>query len=100
MVCLLRILAVAVKHDERNKLGVTLKRLLEGELDRSASGIAAWLAADQTSPPGQAERNQERYASDMLARFAITLGSRLEQRSKTSWQFHPATRSDHEPIPR
>jgi RNA polymerase sigma-70 factor (ECF subfamily) len=46
---LARTLADAVKHYERDKRDVALERSLEAELDRSASGLAAWLAADQTS---------------------------------------------------
>jgi RNA polymerase sigma-70 factor (ECF subfamily) len=52
-------LADAVKHFERDKRDVNLERSLQAELDRSASGIAAWLATDQTSPSGRAERNEE-----------------------------------------
>ena len=52
-------LADAVKHFERDKRDVDLERSLQAELDRSASGFAAWLAADQTSPSGRAERNEE-----------------------------------------
>src|SRR6516164_2983314 len=54
-----RTLADAVKHYERDKRDVALERSLEADLDRSASGFAAWLAADQTSPSGRAERNEE-----------------------------------------
>jgi RNA polymerase sigma factor (sigma-70 family) len=39
--------------------GTSLERSLEADLDRSASGFAAWLAADQTSPSGRAERDEE-----------------------------------------
>ena len=56
---LARTLADAVKHHERDKRDVGLERSLEADLDRSASGFAAWLAADQTSPSGRAERNEE-----------------------------------------
>jgi RNA polymerase sigma-70 factor (ECF subfamily) len=52
-------LADAVKHYERDKRDVGLERSLEADLDRSASGFAAWLAADQTSPSARAERNEE-----------------------------------------
>jgi RNA polymerase sigma-70 factor, ECF subfamily len=52
-------LADAVKHYERDKRDVDLERSLEDDLDRSASGFAAWLAADHTSPSGRAERNEE-----------------------------------------
>jgi RNA polymerase sigma-70 factor (ECF subfamily) len=52
-------LADAVKHDERDKRDIHLERSLEADLDRSASGFAAWLAADQTAPSRQLERNEE-----------------------------------------
>jgi RNA polymerase sigma-70 factor, ECF subfamily len=56
---LARTLADAAKHYERDKRDVGVERSLEAELNRSASGFAAWLAADQTSPSGLAERNEE-----------------------------------------
>jgi len=56
---LARTLADAVKHHERDKRDIALERSLEADLDRSASGFAAWLAADQTSPSARAERNEE-----------------------------------------
>ena len=52
-------LADMVKHYERDKRDVALERSLEADLDRSASGFASWLAADQTSPSRKAERNEE-----------------------------------------
>jgi RNA polymerase sigma-70 factor (ECF subfamily) len=36
-----------------------LERSIESELDRSASGMAGWLAADQTSPSQAAQRSEE-----------------------------------------
>jgi RNA polymerase sigma-70 factor (ECF subfamily) len=56
---LARTLADAVKHYERDRRDVGLERSLERDLDRSASGLAAWLAADQTSPSGRLERDEE-----------------------------------------
>ncbi len=56
---LARTLADAVKHYERDKRDVGLERSLEADLDRSASGFAVWLAADQTSPSRHAQRNEE-----------------------------------------
>ncbi len=56
---LARTLADAVKHYDRDKRAVDRERSLEADLDRSASGLAGWLAADQTSPSGAAERNEE-----------------------------------------
>lgn len=52
-------LADMVKHYERDKRDVALERSVEADLDRSASGFASWLAADQTSPSRKAERNEE-----------------------------------------
>ena len=54
-----RTLADAVKHYERDKRDIALERSLEADLDRSASGLAAWLVADQTSPSGKAEKNEQ-----------------------------------------
>jgi RNA polymerase sigma-70 factor (ECF subfamily) len=56
---LARTLADVVKHYDRDRRAVDLERSLEADLDRSASGIASWLAADQTSPSGAAQRNEE-----------------------------------------
>lgn len=56
---LARTLADAVKHYERDKRAIVLEQSLQADLDRSASGFAAWLAAEQTSPSMQAERNEE-----------------------------------------
>ena len=56
---LARTLADSVKHYERDRRDVGLERSLGADLDRSASGFAAWLAADQTSPSGLVERNEE-----------------------------------------
>jgi RNA polymerase sigma-70 factor (ECF subfamily) len=56
---LARTLADVVKHYDRDKRAVDLERSLEADLDQSASGMAGWLAADQTSPSRAAERNEE-----------------------------------------
>jgi RNA polymerase sigma-70 factor, ECF subfamily len=52
-------LADAVKHYERDKRDVGLERSIEADLDRSASGFAAWLASDGTSPSRKAEKNED-----------------------------------------
>jgi RNA polymerase sigma-70 factor (ECF subfamily) len=52
-------LADAVKHYERDKRDVNLERSIEAEIDRSASGLEMWLAADQSSPSQVASRNEE-----------------------------------------
>jgi RNA polymerase sigma-70 factor (ECF subfamily) len=56
---LARTLADVVKHHDRDKRAVDREQSLEADLDRSASGLAGWLAADQTSPSGAAVRNEE-----------------------------------------
>jgi RNA polymerase sigma-70 factor (ECF subfamily) len=56
---LARTLADVVKHYERDKRAVDLEQSLGADLDRSASGMAGWLAADQTSPSQAAVRNEE-----------------------------------------
>ena len=56
---LARTLADLVKHYERDKRAVDLEQSLEADLDRSASGLAGWVAADQTSPSQAAVRNEE-----------------------------------------
>ena len=52
-------LADALKHFERDKRAIGLERSLEADLDRSASGLAGWLADDGTSPSGRAVRHEE-----------------------------------------
>ncbi len=56
---LARTLADTVKHYHRDRRDVDLERSLEADLDRSSSGLAGWLAADQTSPSVAAQRNEE-----------------------------------------
>jgi RNA polymerase sigma-70 factor (ECF subfamily) len=56
---LARTLADVAKHYDRDRRAVDLERSLEADLDRSASGLAGWLAADQTSPSQASERNEE-----------------------------------------
>src|SRR5205823_1255314 len=56
---LARTLADTVKHYHRDRRDVNLERSLEADLDRSSTGLGAWLAADQTSPSLAAQRNEE-----------------------------------------
>jgi RNA polymerase sigma-70 factor, ECF subfamily len=56
---LARTLADTVKHYHRDRRDVGLERSLEADLGRSSSGLAGWLAADQTSPSLAAARNEE-----------------------------------------
>jgi RNA polymerase sigma-70 factor, ECF subfamily len=56
---LARTLADVVKHYDRDKRAVDLERSLQADLDQSASGLAGWLAAEQTSPSQAAVRNEE-----------------------------------------
>ena len=63
-------LADAVRHYERDKRDIHLERSIEADLDRSASGFAAWLVADQTSPSRHLQRNEEMLRLvDALARL-------------------------------
>ena len=52
-------LADTVKHYHRDRRDVDLERSLEADLDQSSSGLAGWLAADQTSPSQAAARNED-----------------------------------------
>jgi RNA polymerase sigma-70 factor (ECF subfamily) len=56
---LARTLADTVKHYQRDRRDVDLERSLEADLDRSSSGLAAGLVADQTSPSQAAQRNEQ-----------------------------------------
>jgi RNA polymerase sigma-70 factor (ECF subfamily) len=56
---LARTLADTVKHYHRDRRDVALEQSLGADLDQSASGLAGWLAADQTSPSEAAGRNEE-----------------------------------------
>jgi RNA polymerase sigma-70 factor (ECF subfamily) len=56
---LARTLADTVKHYHRDRRDVNLECSLQDDLDRSSSGLAGWLAADQTSPSRAAQRNEE-----------------------------------------
>jgi RNA polymerase sigma-70 factor (ECF subfamily) len=48
-----------VKHYDRDRRAVDLERSLDSDLDRSASGMAGRLAADQTSPSQEVVRDEE-----------------------------------------
>src|SRR5260370_37246779 len=56
---LARTLADVVKHYDRDRRAVDVERSPQAHLAPSASGLAGWLAADQTSPSQAAERNEE-----------------------------------------
>ncbi len=56
---LARTLADTVRHYDADRRAVDLEQSLTADLDRSASGLAAWVAADQTSPSERAERNED-----------------------------------------
>jgi RNA polymerase sigma-70 factor (ECF subfamily) len=49
----------ALKHFRRDRRDVTRERSIEADLERSASGLAAWLAAGGTSPSGKASRDEQ-----------------------------------------
>lgn len=56
---LARTLADAVRDLERAKRDVRRERELADDLDRSNAGLAAWLAADQSSPSERAVINEQ-----------------------------------------
>src|SRR5438067_511843 len=56
---LARTLADTVRHYDADKRAVDLEQSLTADLDKSASGLAEWVAADQTSPSERAERNED-----------------------------------------
>jgi RNA polymerase sigma-70 factor (ECF subfamily) len=52
-------LAEAVRAFTRQRRAVALERSLEGALATSSARLEAWLAADQSSPSQQAQRQEE-----------------------------------------
>ena len=52
-------LADTLKHYRRDRRDIALEQSLEADLERSSSGLAAWLAAGHTSPSRAAQRNEE-----------------------------------------
>ena len=52
-------LADAAKHYDRDKRAVARECPIQADLDRSASGLEGWLAADITSPSNKASANEE-----------------------------------------
>lgn len=56
---LARNLAHAVRDFGREKRNVARERSLQAELDASSARLAAWLAADQSSPSQRAVRNEQ-----------------------------------------
>lgn len=56
---LARTLADTLRHYDADKRAVDLEQSLTADLDRSASGLEGWLAADQTSPSAKAVQNEE-----------------------------------------
>lgn len=49
----------ALKHFHRDKRDIAREHPLDADLDRSASGMADWLAASHTSPSGRASHNEQ-----------------------------------------
>jgi RNA polymerase sigma-70 factor (ECF subfamily) len=86
---LARTMADLVKHYDRDKRAVDLERSLEADLDRSASGMAGWLAADQTSPSQAAERNEELLRlADALTALPEPLREVVVLKHLRGWPLH------------
>jgi RNA polymerase sigma-70 factor, ECF subfamily len=56
---LARTLANAVRDHGRGRRDVALERSLERSVEESSTRLDAWLAAEQSSPSQQAERNEQ-----------------------------------------
>lgn len=56
---LARTLSDAVRDLERAKRDIHRERSIQQAMDKSASGLEAWLAADQSSPSERADRNEQ-----------------------------------------
>lgn len=52
-------LADVTKHYDRDKRDVKRERSIDAELDRSASGLGAWLASGHSSPSQRASRSED-----------------------------------------
>jgi RNA polymerase sigma-70 factor (ECF subfamily) len=52
-------LADTVKHFHRDRRAIDRERSIEADLDKSASGLAGWLAAAESSPSQRAARNED-----------------------------------------
>jgi RNA polymerase sigma-70 factor, ECF subfamily len=64
----------ALKHFHRDRRDLARERPLDADLDRSASGMADWLAAAHTSPSGRADRNEQLLRlADALAALPETM---------------------------
>jgi RNA polymerase sigma-70 factor (subfamily 1) len=84
---LTRVLADLVKYYDRDRRDVHLEQALEVEVERSASGLAAGLAANHTSPSQRAARNEE------LIRLADALSQLPEPQRTVVIQKHLAGRT-------
>ncbi len=63
-----------LKHYLRDRRDIGRDRSIEADLDRSASGLVGWLAAEQTSPSGKAIRNEQMlHLADALAELPETM---------------------------
>jgi RNA polymerase sigma-70 factor, ECF subfamily len=67
-------LADTVKHFHRDRRAIDRERSIEADLDKSASGLAGWLAADLTSPSQRAARNEDLlHLADALADLPVRM---------------------------
>jgi RNA polymerase sigma-70 factor (ECF subfamily) len=87
---LARNLANAARDAGRDKRDVARERSLEAALDESASRLDAWLAAEQSSPSEQAERQEQALRlADALAALPDN-----QQEAVVLRHFHGASLAD------
>lgn len=76
----------ALKHFRRDKRDVKREQSIEADLERSASGLGDWLAADQTSPSGKASRNEQVLRlADALASLPETMREAVVLKHCQGW---------------
>ena len=81
-------LADALRGLGRAKRDAARERSLEAAVDESSARLASWLAADQSSPSGQAVRHEEAVrVADALARLPEAQRQALELRYWQGWSL-------------
>lgn len=87
---LARNMANAVRDLTREKRDVTRERSIHADLDASASQLEGWLAADQSSPSQQAQRNERAF----LLAEALTNLPEQQREAVILRHFHGSSLAD------